>query len=126
MTTGIVTKGAFKSFFKEVDTMAKEKPLATITYAFALTIFAGFIAPFSLIIAIGVFSISLPFHLLIIKNFKSICHNLAEKTKDIFTGDPREKGQIAGRNLKILGYQIYARTRGFFEGLFSKSKEPIV
>lgn len=121
-----VIKGNFKNFFKEVDTMAKEKPLATITYAFALTVFAGLIAPFSLIVAIGVFSISLPFHLLIIKNFKSIYQNLEEKTKNIFTGDPREKGQIIGRNLKILGYEIYGRTRGFFEGLFSKSKEPIV
>ncbi|NGX33193.1 MAG: hypothetical protein K1060chlam4_01254, partial [Candidatus Anoxychlamydiales bacterium] len=117
MTTTAI-KGNFKSFFKELDSMAKEKPLATITYAFALTIFAGFISPFSLIVAIGVFSITLPFHLLIIKNFKSIYQNLAEKTKDIFTGDPREKGQIVGRNLKILAYQIYGRTRGFFEGLF--------
>ena len=120
------TKGNFKSFFKEVDTMAKEKPIVTMTYAFALTIFAGLIAPFSLIVAIGAFSISLPFHLLIIKNFKSIYQNLAEKTKDIFTGDPREKGQIVGRNLKILAYQIYGHTRGFFEGVFSKGKEPIV
>lgn len=124
--TAAVIKGNFKNFFNEVDTMAKEKPLATITSAFALTVFAAFIAPFSLIVAIGVFSISLPFHLLIIKNFKSVYQNFAEKTKDIFRGDPREKGQIVGRNLKILTYQVFGRTRGFFEGLFSKSKEPIV
>ncbi|KKL55082.1 hypothetical protein LCGC14_2258980, partial [marine sediment metagenome] len=35
-----VIKGNFKNFFVEADTIAKEKPIAPITYAFALTIFA--------------------------------------------------------------------------------------
>ncbi len=119
-------KEDFKSFFKQVDIMSKEKPLVTITYAFALTIISAFIAPFSSILALATFSISLPFHLIIIKNFKNIYQNLEEKTKDIFKGDPKEKSQIAGQNVKILAHQIYYRTIGFFQGLFSKNTEYII
>jgi len=124
--TASAIKDSFKSFFSDVNEVTNQKPLVTITYAFALTIFSSFIAPFSLILSLSVFAISLPFHIIIIKNFKSVTQNLEEKIKDIFEEDPREKGQILGRIFKNSVYQVYARTIGFFEGIFSNNKDYIV
>ncbi|NGX34105.1 MAG: hypothetical protein K1060chlam1_00452 [Candidatus Anoxychlamydiales bacterium] len=115
-------KENFRGFFSELNTMAKKRPLVTIIYALALTVLSGFIAEFSLLLAIGVFSVSIPFHLVVIKNFKGIYKNFETKAKDFFTGDPKEKGKDLGHNLKIVILQVYNRTIGFFEGLFSKKK----
>lgn len=121
--TAPVIKENYKNFFSEVNSMAKERPLVTIIYALGLTALSIFAAHFSLVLAIGIFSISLPFHLSVIKNFKTVYHKFEETTKDIFTGDPKEKAKIAAHALKMLAYQVYGRVLGFFQGLFSKSKE---
>lgn len=120
-------KDDFKNFFNDVNTMAKERPLVTIIYALALTIIAGTIASHSLILGLCVFSISLPFHISVIKNFKTVCLNFEEKMKDIVKGDPREKGKILGARLRGAINQVYGRSVGFLEGFFlKKNRDKII
>lgn len=116
-------KENFKKFNNEVQNFARTKPIIALVTAVAMTTLAVFVAQYSLIISLTVFSVAMFFNIAILKNLKAVHEKIDSNFRKIFCGNSKEKGLGEGRYLhsKIKG--VVDRAIGFFQGLFGRAKE---
>ncbi|NGX62680.1 MAG: hypothetical protein KR126chlam6_00080 [Candidatus Anoxychlamydiales bacterium] len=115
-------KENFKNFYHEVEEIAIKRPVLTLVSAVAMTVLSVYIAQFSLIISLYVFAISVFFDVAIFKNLKAIHETIDSKFKEIFCNNSKEKGAKDAQYIKDSMRAIFDRAKGFFQGMFSRSR----